>query len=206
MQHFSSTYTSLIYRLFLGLLISSFLFLGTEHTTFAQQKRPIEGNVGPDNIEAAYDYKPHAAKLGAPDIVFANINKDNTQMLVEYLPADQTLKNWTRMVTVVITPIDEKKDADGSQIGAIMGSMRRQIKKHDPKAFFDVYGKKKADGKKEYAAFFHYHIGSGPQREHNAGIIWRKQPNCVVNLQLQKRAGDLTSKEMEMVKNILSQY
>jgi hypothetical protein len=162
---------------FAGALAVCALPLATQ-TTFAAQLSPMERL---------------ARDLGTPKMGYTVRNDAHTHSMFEWVPAGETVKNWTKLFTVVATRVDA--DRTQSETRATILRERGLLKRdHANVSVYDVRNQAPP------VAYFKYTI----RGEINVGVIFSPLPGFVTIQQVAAhRAGVITAQDIRRMKALV---
>lgn len=149
--------------------------------------RPETQTVGAHggDMQSVKTYFPTAKTLGMDWASFVAVTSDRTQMTIEYLPQGQTSQNWTRMMSVVLTPVGADFVAAAPAMAHIIDNMKRVVQESGATIkTFDLLIPPNAENVPP-RAFFHYTL----KEEENVGIILFDTAGFCAIIQSQARKG-----------------
>lgn len=173
-----------------------------------------QGDVTAEDIKAAQSYAPLAEAFGQERLAFIAVDRDNARMMLEFLGGDETLQNWTRMVTINMMGLPDAPEMRAHAVytyidmfRALVAGQKDQGLAVELKGFAGFShtppGVAPEDSPLPQHALYQFAIGQTTPDEDNAGIIYPHGP-WLMNFQIQRRGGQVvTEEDVTMLRNLV---
>jgi hypothetical protein len=134
-----------------------------------------------------------ANDLGTPKLGYTARNNEHTNSLFEFVPRSQTVNNWTKMLTIVATRVQD--DRTPKETMATIVRLRQQLAlKHATIHAYDVRNQAPP------VAFFSYELGG----ETDVGVIFSPIPGVVTVQEVAAHsAGVITPRDIARIKSLV---
>ena len=169
--------------LFLALTMSSAVW-AFETPVTSEKGKAILAKMGKD-------LTPVATGLGCPEFAWANFVGDGKAASLEYVPAGDNVKKWTRLVSMAVYALPGKAAEDKAIMENIVKGLVGGYKKNGKVIKAESFTNKKG----EPGLYIEYTIGADKAKEHNAGVFLRISERTAAFIQTQARGGKTLSAE-----------
>jgi hypothetical protein len=143
-------------------------------------------------IEAlAKEFAATPASFGCPEFAWGQKNDESTTTM-EFVPAGDDVKKWTRMTTVTTLALPPKEADRAAIVKRLQAIMLSNYSQHG--TVLDTQEGKDAKGSP--TIFVEYEIGQGKAKEHNAAAIVKLRPDLAGIVQIQSRGKRLTPEDV----------
>jgi hypothetical protein len=143
-------------------------------------------------IEAlAKEFAATPASFGCPEFAWGQKNDESTTTM-EFVPAGDDVKKWTRMTTVTTLALPPKEADRAAIVKRLQAIMLSNYSQHGN--VLDTQEGKDAKGSP--TVFVEYEIGQGKAKEHNAAAIVKLRPDLAGIVQIQSRGKRLTPEDV----------
>ncbi len=154
---------------------------------------PVAGeNINNDYVQA---FIKAAEKVGAPCPVTYQ-EKSATDIIIEYLPADETVDSWKNMMSVNLQQVDDK--GSGAYTEAATTVFVKRIK--DASGSVTPVATSTNDFGKMYV--MRYTVGEGSKKENSLAIVRPVGPDKIAVIHWQKRGSEHSDKALKLFTRI----
>lgn len=145
------------------------------------------------------DLTPVATGLGCNEFAWANFVGNGNVAALEYVPAGDNVKKWTRLVSMAIYALSGKPAEDKAMMEGLVKNLVSGYKKNGKVIKAESFTNKKG----EPGLFIEYTIGEGTAKEHNAGVFLRISDRTAAFIQTQSRGKALSAEQSAKVRKLI---
>ena len=148
-------------------------------------------------IEAlAKDLAPIAASFGC-EFAWGDMH-DPTNGTLEFVPAGDDVRKWTRLVTITVVGMPPRQAAQSALIKDLHNMMEGRIVQRG-RLLDKALG---SDGKGLPSSFMEYEIGQGADKEHAAVAVMKVRADLAGILQIQARGKPLAREDADKMRTL----
>jgi hypothetical protein len=148
-------------------------------------------------IEAlAKDLAPIAAAFGC-EFAWGDMH-DPTNATLEFVPAGDDVRKWTRLVTITTVGMPPQQAAQSALIKDLHNMMEGRIIQRG-RLLDKALG---SDGGGLPSSFMEYEIGQGADKEHNAVAVMKVRADLAGIVQIQARGKPLAREDADKMRNL----
>ena len=159
---------------------------------------PVFAQTGTVQEQLIAHFGQIAAALQCPQYAFSDMKGDKNSGLIEYLPEGQNLDSWTRMVTVNMFLLPQKKEQYTEYMKGLKQHLLSSFRSNAEVG--EVMEGVHEDGTP--VLLMEYETGEGDSREHALAIYARFFSSVSAMMHLQVRGGKLSDQDRMAMKTL----